>query len=267
MKRTLAIIGAVVLIAVAIPSEHSSGEMALEPTPSKCVTNTRALMAKETRLLRSVVYGQRPSDEAREGSVRADRESNLWTKVGDNTWKTLAQGFENTTWSDLQMDSQGEEENRRGIFDITHALTSELIPPITQSARAFRCRLENICLAASLSEGAKGDTVTAQAPGCLPQTFAKITACTTAANEGLVTLAQGLILCRNDATELLIRETDLLRAAVAYDASYRSLLQFTGKFDSFLLQVDTNVIPLLRDAVGMLQKLGSLPCFLSECND
>src|SRR3989344_3147454 len=97
MMRRFLTIGGIVAF-VLLPSARSFGQQDLEAqqgVPS-CAVASRELLAKEQRLLRSVLYGQRPAIEARTGTVRADAEGNLWVKTNVNAWQTLATGFTQT---------------------------------------------------------------------------------------------------------------------------------------------------------------------------
>lgn len=66
--------------------------------------------------------------------------------------------------------------------------------------------------------------------------------------------------------DIMLREADVLRLSVAYDAGYRSLLQFSGSFDAFVFQFRGDFLRPLEQAMPLLEQLTRIPCFLAQCN-
>ena len=116
-------------------------------TPA-CLTETYNRLGTSERTFRSVVLGQRPAAKLPIGAVRYDRNGNLWRKKGPSVWRTLAEGFTGTTWSDTHMDAQAEFAARKGILEAKKTMTSDLIPDLLQAVRAFQCETQRDCMAA-----------------------------------------------------------------------------------------------------------------------
>lgn len=73
--------------------------------------------------------------------------------------------------------------------------------------------------------------------------------------------------CTSMAQKLVARERELLKTATAYDAAYRSLMQFSGLIDTFVSTLRGTFLTQIRESVSLLGNLGRIPCFLSECNE
>ena len=249
-----------------------------------CIEAVNAELSREQRIYRTILFGLTPAEKTKNGETRFDRKGNPWIKMDDNTWRTQAAGYKNTTWSDMQMDIMVERDAlspspiRRGIFETKKVLTSELIPSLTQSMRALKCRVETVCenaLATIPKSGlAPGATWSVQARGCIPFEVEPIYACQMGAEKNSdgdyahkASEVIGRTYCKKIAGELLEREADVLRLAVSYDAAYRSLLQFSGHFESFIEEFRASLLLPVRQAVSLLGRLQRIPCFLSQCDE
>jgi hypothetical protein len=240
---------------------------------------------REHRLSRAVLFGQPAAADAPIASVFYDEAGDPWAKTGDDEWKSPADGYEGTTWSDAQMDRQVEKDllcddgedgtsdlerscvrlPRRGIFEIRATPTSDLVQPIVQTIRALQCRLRAVCELAPESQGVEeGDTVTIELDGCLPMTFPAMEGCREV-GATLFNTFPGF--CRDARRQLVQREMELLTLTVSYDSSYRSLAQFAGMFQEFLTQFRFPLIEPLWQTVRMLGGLKGIPCFQAECNE
>ncbi len=230
-----------------------------------CLIATRFIQGQEQRFYRSVIFGQKPAENARSGNVRYDQTGNAWLKTAENTWLSMSPGLESASLSDDGMDGAAEFPNRRGILETRKALTSELIEPITQSLRALRCRLLTSCYAAQDSDRAlAGESIIVDAPGCLPVEIAPITACIIP-NEAVI--QETIRACYIDAKSLITREAAVIEAVIAYDAAYRSLAQFAGVFNGLFTDMRDPLLVPLQTAIRVLSKLQNIPCFLSQCNE
>lgn len=229
-------------------------------TPS-CVEQKNNRIAHEQRMYRSVIYGQKKSKDLPLGSVRFDTEFDTWIKKGESTWRSLSEGNEGLTWSDTVMDREADVFDRRGLLETRKALTSELIPPIVQSMRALRCRMEAVCMAASQG---KGDTsaVKVTPDGCEEIELPRFDACSPT---NIPETGPGS--CSEAINAVLKHEMAMTQLAVAYDAAYRSLMQFSGNFDQFLSDFRFPLIQPLWQMVRTLGVLDNLPCFTSQCNE
>ncbi|MBI3336969.1 hypothetical protein HYZ98_05420 [Candidatus Peregrinibacteria bacterium] len=242
---------------------------AQSPDFNSCTADMYNTMAQEQRVYRSVLLGLPKAEHEPLGSVRHLNDKSVWMKTQKNTWKSLVN---TNTLTDMLVDGSSETDRisgtrtRRGIFEIRHTSTSELIPALTQSIRAFQCRLAAICLTIQQAPTEVGPLTKVQPAGCMQMSFPTFTGCafTEKTNPALPTDMYAR--CLESADALLSREISLLEMTVAYDAGYRSLLQFAGAFENF-----TNALrfPLLRplwDAATILGQLDRIPCFISQCD-
>lgn len=230
-----------------------------------CLTDVYAHLAHEERLYKSVLFGQKASEDLDTGSVRYDQEFNTWMKTADNTWRSLASGFSGTTWSDMLMDQQADIPARRGLIEVRKVPTSDLIPALTHSMRALQCRLQSVCAAATASPAAiaaSQTTLSVQAKGCIGVTLPVFTRCS---GESIVEIDPKV--CEQSVDAIIERESRLLSLLTSYDAAYRSLLQFMGGFEGFLTDFRFPLIDPLWQAVRALGSIDRLPCFLSQCDE
>lgn len=261
-------------------------------TSSACLNDIYQSFGRETRIYRSVLFGLKKAADVPLGTVRFSREGDAWMKTAPNTWKSYAKGFQSTTWSDMLMDQQTEREVsakdkiakrdipasdpfRRGIFEKKQLLTSEIVPELIQSIRALQCRLRAQCEVASVSQSKNpGEKVYIQPDGCLEFEYTTFAGCRSAYNPTDIT-AGGAVFdpalvqrqCLKANTDLLAREMDLLKLVVAYDAGYRSLLQFAGVFEKFIVELRFPLLNPLWDASKMIGQFNRIPCFLAQCNE
>lgn len=242
---------------------------------SACRITVERELAKEQRLYRSVLLGHTKAKDAPVGEVRYDKEGTAWIKTEKEKWKTVAKGYENTTWTDTQMDRMDEQmpdepKARKGILETRRMLTSDLVPYLTQSFRALQCRIDLICRTAELSiviAQKEKKKITVSALGCLEEERDSFPACHLVAGEASATEGlEALNYCKTIGRDMLSREEDLLRLLVEYDAAYRSLMQLAGSFDLFLGEFEWPIGQLLRQAAGVLGNLQRIPCFIASCD-
>lgn len=267
----------------ALPSPSFAQEQKSASTAA-CLNDIYQGFGRETRIERSILFGLKKAADASLGTVRFSREGDAWMKTAANTWKSYAKGFQSTTWSDMLMDQQVEQDVllpknespfRRGIIEKKQLLTSEIIPELIQSIRAFQCRLRAQCEVARLSQSKKVEaTVRVQPDGCLEFEYPTFIGCKF--EPDIKNLAAGgaafdaaLIgrQCLKASTDLLAREMDLFKLVVAYDAGYRSLLQFAGVFEHFLVELRFPLLNPLWEASKMIGQFNRIPCFLAQCNE
>lgn len=242
---------------------------AQEPNFDTCTADIYTTMAQEQRLYRSVLLGLPKAEREPLQAVRHLQDGSVWMKTQENTWQSL---ITTTTLTDGQIDAASEVDrltgvrSRRGLFEIRHASTSELIPALTQSIRALQCRLSAICLSVDKSRETSDLTVTVDAPGCVSMSFPRFAGCafTEKANPALPPDITAR--CLDSADALLNREISLLNMLVAYDAGYRSLLQFAGAFENFANTLRFPLVRPLWDAASILGQIDRIPCFISQCD-
>lgn len=236
---------------------------ALDNGSASCTTDLYKRLAYEERLYRSVLFGQKKSAELSENSVRYDTEFDTWIKTGPNQWKSLDVGNTGTTWSDMLMDDQADIKPRKALLGLRKTPTSDLLPPIIQSVRALQCRLKAACMASRLSLGAaENGTVKVRPEGCIQFEIPVSNGCRTVAVPDLVSNN-----CETAVVAIIERESRLLEMLVAYDAAYRSLMQFAGIFEGFL---DDFRFPLLEPMWQMVRTMGAfdnISCFAGQCDD
>jgi hypothetical protein len=225
---------------------------------AQCLGQVYDRIAHEERVYRSVLFGQKKSADLPQGSVRFDKTFKTWLKTGDGQWRTPAG---QDTASDSTMDSQADVPRRRGIFEIRKTPTSNLIPPLLQSMRALQCRLRSACQAARMSQSVTSETVKAQIDGCLQFEFPTFTAC-----KGNSITSIGLGSCDGAVEGVLAREEKLLELIVAYDGAYRTLMQFAGTFEGFMVDFRFPLLEPLWQTVRTLGAFDKLPCFLAQCD-
>lgn len=228
-----------------------------------CVSAMYGSLAAEHRFFRATLFGQPDASSLPIGSIRYDGDNNVWMKTDDNTWRSAAKGVENTPWRDRFVDTQGNPPPRRGIFETQKTPTSDLIPRITQSLRAFQCTLRARCMVAAQSAASKTKTISATPFGCKEITLPRLTACGT--DDSRADTAVGT--CEAARIAILNRETQMLELAVGYDAAYRSLLQFSGIMEGFLTDVRLPLLQPLWQTVSVMSGFKGLPCFSSECSE
>jgi hypothetical protein len=229
-----------------------------------CVDDMFRLMDREHRLYRSVLFGQKSAADSPDGSTRTDSDFHIWMKTGTNAWRSLAEGYEQTTWGDSLIDERGDVPIRRGLLEQRRTPTSDLLPPMLQSMRALQCRLRSICaLGRVRSESDDAvSTVTVQAEGCLPMSFRPLKNCIPRDFTDI-----GFGTCAATVDSIVERESRLLHLLVTYDSAYRSVLQFGGGFEGFLSDVRLPFLQPLWQTVRILGSLDNLPCFLAQCDE
>ena len=280
---------------VALAQEESSTSSAQSfPTAPGCNTAFRTQLGMQESVLRQIWFGRKNAEEEQFNAVRDDEAGNLWIKTGTNDWRTSAKGFESVTWTNEQMnmqtlwegmnetDPESYRTERLGIFEQKGMLTSEFIPALTQSFRAFQCRTEMVCEAVEQSflrrKTDAGGFLHITTPGCDEFIIKPFTECrfgnadpkeSVELRNTLAGFANTVVYteCRPLAAQLTDRNASFLRIAVAYDAAMRTILQFTGGFDAFLQGLRNDVLAPLEQTMSLLSQLSRIPCFSAQCNE
>lgn len=240
-------------------------------TAGACQEAMGDVISREQRMWRSVLYGLSSAEEALIGEVRYNKEGSAWLKTDSDAWRSSDTGFESTTWSNFMMDQEGDLPPRRGIFEQRRALSSDLLPSVIVAARAFRCRLDALCDVLVKSEGVSGtdsQPVSVRPDGCIMMQMDSIPAChLVEGHSEQIDRAQVRGYCMELQKRVMLREFDLLRLAIEYDAAYRSLLQFAGNLDFFLEAYRGTILGSMRSAASLIGWLGRIPCFTASCDD
>ncbi len=229
-----------------------------------CMGEVQKMMGQRQRFYRSVVVGQPNAKDSPQGSVLFDKEGVAWIKTDDDQWKS-----EEDERTDDAMDENAESPARLGWLEVKKAATSELIPPILQSMRAFQCKMEDTCELLSRSLNAtEDDELTIKIPGCEEEKLDPLAACQpeTAQETASFTDTEALITqCASLRDNILNRERGLLKLLIAYDAAERSLYQFMGMTGDFFDDLKSTLLGPVWQAVRAFQSLGRIPCFTAQC--
>lgn len=276
MLRFLPISGCTVLLLALTTgagtlSAAGGSAASVNPGASACRTAVEKEFAKEQRLYRSVLLGHQKTKEAQVGELRYDKEGTTWIKTKTNEWRSVAKGYESTTWSDTQMEKQDEQGARRGIIETRGLLTSDLVPYFTQAFRALQCRTEFICGVAAASitiDKKEAKKVKVTAPGCFVEERDSYPDCQLLSAERTTT-DEGDVrsYCQSIMTDFLNREEELLKLIVEYDAAERSLLQLAGNFNLFLKSWEWPISRTLSRTAALAGYYQRIPCFIASCDE
>jgi hypothetical protein len=273
MKRFLTCFGLsfLLLLPASALLQSSSSAPATDSPVTGCQDEINARLASEERIYRTVLFGRRKAADEPVGTVRFDADLNEWLKTGKNEWR----GFgPKKAGNDGDIDAKTERDPldkdkspaRAGIFAQKKVLTSDLLPPLIQSYRAFGCRIEAVCEAARKSLTGT-DPMKIETVGCRPfENVKPLASCNKNKNSDTFSESAVRTYCDAVAPELFAHEGELLKLSVSYDASYRSLLQFAGGFDAFLKDFQTTLFSPLSDSMSLLGQLQRIPCFAAQCN-
>lgn len=256
---------------------HTTVPTAAAQNTGNSTTCTQVLhteMAQLHRIFRAVLFGHREAASAPIGYVTHEQDGSNWYKVSEDAWRSASDGYTRTTHHNSLVDDLSEitaafgKPDRRGIFETRNVTTSELIPHIGVSLRAFQCQLYQFCEAVSMSKEIKEEAaqpITVQYPGCQPIERTSIQQCHI--NENRPTVESNIIYhnCETAVRSLLTHEAEVVNLAVQYDAAYRTLLQLSGGIDLFLQEIHWSMKGTLRDATDLISILGRIPCFVASC--
>ncbi|MBI2635996.1 hypothetical protein HYW84_01590 [Candidatus Peregrinibacteria bacterium] len=277
----------------AVIAQDEAAPAAVVSAPA-CNNALRERLAQQQRILRQIWFGRKAASELPVNSVRWDANGVSWMKMEPDVWRAPAKGNDPAARNDAQIDSTTEWEGmneknpsgnrieRIGIFEQKQQITSELIPELTQSFRAFQCRAAMVCETAYrsflLEEPDEQGLISVLTPGCDDMVAEPIAECrfgNADSDEGdkIHNSADGFAEtvvrteCGPLVKQLADREAAFLRVAVSYDAAVRSLMQSSGSFDEFLRALRADVLAPLEQTMPLLSKLGRIPCFSSQCNE
>ncbi|PIR48979.1 hypothetical protein COU80_01030 [Candidatus Peregrinibacteria bacterium CG10_big_fil_rev_8_21_14_0_10_55_24] len=278
MKRFL-LLSAIFLLGFASFAKVKAEEPPV-PNEATCKARIDHELAREQRLYRYALFGRSKAEDAGIGEVWFDTEGIAWYKAAKNKWVSLTHpGLE---WTNITMEKQAEIDTiptdkggmnfpRPGFFDTKRVLTSDLIPHVEQGTRSLQCRVNTLCAAVrammQLSSTDGAIPVTGTADGCLEREMSSMMECQFALTKNQVDNALAFTHCEDVGEQLIEREIALLKLLFEYDASYRSLLQFAGFFDTFLEDLRWTVVGNIRQAASIIGWLHRIPCFTSSCDE
>lgn len=270
MTRRSLLLWPLTLLLFALPAIGLS-EPVVEADVAICRALVEKSLSKEQRLYRSVLFGQKKAKDAPVNEVRFDSDGIPWIKEKEDNWRSVSPGYEDTEWTDTQMNDKSELPVRKGIFETRRVATSDLVPYLTQAYRALKCRSTIICKVVENSlgqESAEPQEVTVTVPGCIEEKRKTFPGCHLyAAERSKVEEADLLTYCRLVRDGMVAREKDLLKLTTEYDASYRSLLQLSGHMDAFLQEFRWPLTNSLRKTAELVGALYRIPCFIASCDE
>lgn len=244
----------------------------------ECADPTLAALSKDQRIYRAVVYGSKKAADLPVNAMLYDKEGKAWVKKAKNSWTPLPSAGSASSssagatqgasqQSDDSMDKAKENPTREGILERKRTATSDLIPDLTQSLRALQCRLRATCAASEKSQIAKpsDSTVKVQPYGCVEFELPVFRGCDVSPGISVAFVTPNS--CINAADALFAQERNLLNLSIAYDASYRTIAQFSGMFEGFLSEFRFPLLNPLWQTVRVLGGLKNIPCFLSQCEE
>ncbi len=288
----------ILAISVISTTTNVSAQNLSDPTIENCRFAVDEAVAKETRMYRTTLFGRSRARLAPVGTVWYDNHYPPWAwyKVGPNKWEYVGNeqmdtdiiSDENMEYS-MEIDSlytagngglifapDPDDEDaplRRGIFHTKRTVTSDILPNLMQAFRTYACRLDMVCDLAvqsmSVSETGpiSGEFKTINVPGCIETELKSYPACHFTGSKGSnVQAADVLSYCTDVKTTILNREVEIMKMLVEYDAAYRSLLQFAGIFDKFMIEFKDTISGNIRDAAYVIGWMHKIPCYVSSCD-
>jgi hypothetical protein len=241
MKRLVATLSSLALLLIVLLETRPHAVAANVSGDEQCrnrVLNELTLLRDEER---AVIFGSR--------------------KDADGKFKVLTGG--------------NDTKERKGILETKERLTSELVEPIVESYKTYRCKAVAVCSVVGTSLRVKGGDADIDVLGCKPQTLPRYNECFISPDVSnpddesgtKEDIAQMQAECDSFVEDSLAAERAVLRLAVAYDTGYRSTLQFAGMMDWMMEDLPTRAVRPLRDMVNMLGKLHEIPCFIGQCDN
>ncbi len=284
MRRLLAIFLGLSLLAS--PTRMIATEVTTNDAVQQCLRDITGRVAQQQRIFRSVLLGRQNASLELEGATRFDDSGQAWIKTGDNRWVSGTDEIIGDSDIDSRTEWEGMNDpdadpafraNRLGLLNVREALTSDLLPSVIESYRAFRCRLSMVC--AGLQAGPDDPSpISVQTPGCETLMMEPIRSCQFAnAAKDPESSPLTLIAPQSQSTirvhcgpliEQVARdEARMVSLVVSYDASVRSIMQFAGQFDSFIDSWRSDVLTPLDQTVSLVHQLSRIPCFLAQCTN
>ncbi|MDP6575007.1 MAG: hypothetical protein QF755_00740 [Candidatus Peribacteraceae bacterium] len=278
-----------------IPTQASSVDLytaiSQPPNTDNCRQAVDKLLAREIRLYRAVLFGRQRAKYEPVGTVWFDHFGKAWYKVGKDLWEYVgkekgdAKTISNSAMEQLHekdiipiladgvdFSPNPDDEDAplyQGIFGTKRVLTSELVPYLAQAMRTLSCRAAMVCEGINLSTGKASKTakpIVIDIHGCLSLPARSIPACHLDKDKDALQLSDAFQYCSDISSSIIKREAEILKMLVEYDAAYRSLLQFAGTFDEFLLELRWTLVGSIRQSASVIGWMGRIPCFLASCD-
>jgi len=273
MKRSLFLLGLLLL-------PLTPAMAATDVVTGSCTTQTYDALAKEQRMFRSVVYGAKKAADLPVNSILYDKDGGEWFKAEKNSWKEIPKDDDGNgtqigspsnsgggTKTDGDMDDVKDTPTRKGLLEAARTTTSDIVPGVSQSLRALECHLRAVCEVAVRSQFPADDKkdIKVQPMGCIDIELPPMKACDI--SDGISPALTDAGVCDSAADAIFQEEINLLSLSVSYDASYRTIAQFSGMFEGFLAEFRFPLLNPLWQTVRVLGGLKDIPCFLSQCEE
>lgn len=284
MRHSLILIGSALCVSVLLSASLPAPAQAVgvSSLANDCQTQIYDELSLAQTLFRARLLGVKDPKEEAKGSSRLGPDGKVWLKVGDGedgsgAWRRDGSGDTRTNET-MRTPILPEQQ---GIFERQQARTSDLVPELTQAYRTLACHTEAVCrnaqltldAAQTLRTNARGGTpykdwIPVQTAGCEWINVRPFTACYALRSKATVS-EQSLVqdTCGSASQKLLDREADMLKLLTAYDAAYRSFLQFSGVFDHFLTEFKGDLLTPIEQATSVVSQLSRIPCFISQCSE
>ena len=262
-----------------------------KPSIDNCRQAVDKILAREIRLYRAVLFGRQRAEYEPVGTVWFDHFGKAWYKVGEDLWEYVGKdkdAIEKISNSDMEalhekdilpviedgVDFSPDPSDKdaplyQGIFGTKRVLTSELVPYLTQAMRSLSCRSAMVCEGINKSIEIKSKApkpITIGVHGCLSIPALSIPACHMAKEADPLEISDAYQYCSDVSSAIVKRESEILKMLVEYDAAYRSLLQFAGLFDEFLLEFRWTLAGSIRQSASVIGWMGRIPTFLASCD-
>ncbi|MFA6523727.1 MAG: hypothetical protein WCS85_05160 [Candidatus Peribacteraceae bacterium] len=283
--RLSLLLGLLLALATSAPAIlHAADPVAA--SADTCIQDINQWLNRERFTYHSVLFGVRNAKSDPVGSTRVDQQGVLWIKSNTNRWtspplarRTDAQMDRTTAFDPLSVISKSSSSSpavRSGIFETQQATTSELIPALLQSFRAFECRVETVCESAERalylaaeSDSSVSTTPGKGVPGCR-MGLAPVDPLPVSCRPTLLTILPDLLqargYCEPAKEELLRFEEQELAFLVHYDAAHRSLRQFGGYLEPLYEIVRFPFLTPLRETAQFMNIWNRIPCFEPYCS-
>ena len=157
-------------------------------------------------------------------------------------------------------------QRQKGILETKKRLASELVTPVVESYRTYRCRSVAVCSVMNRSFADVPGTYKVHPLGCESQDLSSYDECDFKGTGGQTDITSLTQECGTMVDDSLKAERAVLRLALSYDAGYRAALQLGGMIDWMQMDLPNAALKPIRDMIGMLGKLHEIPCFIGQCD-
>jgi len=280
MKRLVFLLLGLLFLALPLIALSASTTDDATQSLERCQADIVRALNRERFLYEAVLFGVPQASEEQGGAERVDDEGNIWTKNADGQWVNAAQKdqiddseMDERTAADPLSPAADDSETpgvHPGVLETQQATTSDLLPPILQSFRAFQCRIAAVCKAASQAFVAEGtDPITVSVPGCIDQEIPSLTSCrpspTTTFMDTIMLHANAITFCQPIGEAMVSYQQAQLPFITHLDGAHRTLRQFAGYVEPLMSAASFPFLTPIQEAANFLKQWTRVPCFLPLC--